>query len=243
MLGGSRGWKEFGVWTSPFRFLFKNTSLLRATRSFWFFLYISLQITRKRSQLWHLKLHHQGETATVPTIATSPVSILRIQHLGVREIYAQGRRRGVGNCCSSDGTLFPPPVEVWCLWIKHFTMFLALNSYLWIEAHTVRNPTTPAGWNGFPETMGESDGMSSWIDPSPTFTFTIFPVGNMYQHGRCFGLRQAIWTGNGCWGPTQKWRNLSDMSCFNGWNTSKISRWKFGDSELVFFASCSGSSR
>lgn len=33
--------------------------------------------------------------------------------------------------------------------------------------------------------MGESDGMSSWIDPSPTFTFTIFPVGNMYQHGRC----------------------------------------------------------
>jgi len=23
--------------------------------------------------------------------------------------------------------------------------------------------------------MGESDGMSSWIDPSPTFTFTIFP--------------------------------------------------------------------
>ena len=111
----------------PFRFLFKNTSqhqeLLVVSDFFW---YISLQITRKRSQLWHLKLHHQGETATVPTIATSPVSILRIQHLGVREIYAQGRRRGVAVSLMELYSCFP-----------HLSKFDAFNQVSYVFSITL----------------------------------------------------------------------------------------------------------
>ena len=135
-------------------------------------------------------------------------------------------------CCSSDGTVspFPPPVEVWCLWIKKFTMFLALNSYLWIEAHTKSNNSSRM------KRIPGNHGWKRW-DEQLDWSITYIHLhhfsrdGNMYQHGRC-----DVACGKPSGGVMDVGAPLKSDAMYpiwvvkNGWNTSKIKPlevWRF----------------